>query len=142
LRTHWEDVNIPNRELGLNTRRTGKSDLPLSMNWRSKFLRRWALDSQETRSSLPNVTPAQVTVAFIRACGDAGVADFSLHDLRHTFASHARMVSDGTIIKEINCLKRLFSIAVSKEEISNTPAHGADVPEAPQGRVRYLTKDR
>jgi integrase len=47
-------------------------------------------------------------------------------------------VSDGTIIKEVNTLKRLFSVAVSKEKIPTNPAHGADIPEAPKGRVRYL----
>lgn len=39
----------------------------------------------------PNVTPGQATVAFVRACQDAGVSDFSLHDLRHHFASTLRM---------------------------------------------------
>jgi len=38
----------------------------------------------------PGVTPAQVTVAFVRACEDAGVSDFSLHDLRHRYASMLR----------------------------------------------------
>ena len=38
----------------------------------------------------PDVTPAQVTVAFIRACEDAGVSDFSLHDLRHHYSSMLR----------------------------------------------------
>jgi site-specific recombinase XerD len=39
----------------------------------------------------PGLTPEQVTVAFIRACQAASIEDFSLHDLRHTFASQLRM---------------------------------------------------
>jgi hypothetical protein len=39
----------------------------------------------------PGVTPEQVTLAFMRACDAAEIEDFSLHDLRHTFASQLRM---------------------------------------------------
>jgi integrase len=38
----------------------------------------------------PSVTPAQVTVAFIRVCKAAGIEDFSIHGLRHTYAALCR----------------------------------------------------
>ncbi len=41
-------------------------------------------------TSLGYLPPAQVTVAFVRACGAAGISDFSLRDLRHHNASMLR----------------------------------------------------
>jgi integrase len=38
----------------------------------------------------PGLTPAQVTVAFIRTCKQAGIEDCSIHCLRHTYAALCR----------------------------------------------------
>lgn len=56
---------------------------------------------------------------------------------------HGRMgeVSDGTIIKECNVLKRLFNVAIELEMVTANPAHKAPLPKAPEGRVRWLTND-
>ncbi|HZY60888.1 MAG TPA: tyrosine-type recombinase/integrase [Edaphobacter sp.] len=90
LAVRWEDINMNAGTILLRKTKNGKPR-PAFIN----ALARQVLVSMDTgkRRGLlfPEVTPAQVTVAFIRACKDAGIEDFSLHDLRHTFASHARM---------------------------------------------------
>jgi integrase len=54
-------------------------------------------------------------------------------------------ISDGTIIKERNVLRRMFNIAFDKEKITTNPADGRSLrghmPAEPQGRVRWLEKD-
>jgi hypothetical protein len=50
-------------------------------------------------------------------------------------------VSDGSIIKEVNTLKRLFSVAVEKGKIEVNPALKAPLPQAPEGRSRFLSSE-
>jgi integrase len=50
-------------------------------------------------------------------------------------------VSDGTIIKEMNVMKRLFNVAVDLDKIPASPAQRAPMPQAPEGRIRWLTND-
>ena len=56
---------------------------------------------------------------------------------------HARTgtCSDGTLIKEVNVLKRMFSVALDLEKITVNPAQRAPLPAAPAGRTRYLTPE-
>jgi integrase len=50
-------------------------------------------------------------------------------------------VTSGTVIKEVNVLKRMLNVAIDLEKIAANPATRAPMPKAPEGRVRYLTPD-
>ena len=56
---------------------------------------------------------------------------------------HARTgaVADGTLIKEVNTLKRMLSVALDLEKIGSNPARRIDLPTTPKGRTRYLSPD-
>jgi len=90
LRVRWEDVSVIRREIRLRHTKSGKE--------RPAFLNDLAMQVAESMGArhgkrgllFPGVTPAQVSVAFIRACKNAGVSDFSLHDLRHHFSAMLR----------------------------------------------------
>jgi integrase len=85
-------VSIPRREIRLRHTKSGKERPAFINDLAMQVLISMGGGSQKHRGLLfPDVTPAQVTVAFIRACDDAGVSDFSLHDLRHHYASTLRM---------------------------------------------------
>jgi len=92
LRTTWEDVSIPRSEIRLRQTKNGKERPAFINDLALQVLMSMSGGRLKGRGKLfPAVTPAQATTAFIRACKEAGIDDFSLHDLRHTFASHARM---------------------------------------------------
>jgi integrase len=93
LRLRWLDVDLMNRCINLPQTKNGEG--------RTVYLNELALDV--FRSLWPNtdtvpeepvfgldVTPEEVSMSFMRACRDAGVEDFHLHDLRHTHAAMLR----------------------------------------------------
>ena len=73
--------------------------------------------------------------------GSMRLAAIRRKDVAAYIDSRIGKVTDGTVIKEMNSLKRLFNVAVEKEKIEVNPAHRAPVPKAPEGRNRYLTAD-
>lgn len=92
MRIQWKDVDIAGSRILLSITKNGKPRFAylnlLSMQVIESLT---PADRLPTEKLFPGVTPAQVTVAFIRACRSAEIEDFSLHDLRHTFASQLRM---------------------------------------------------
>ncbi len=94
LGLRWLDVDLLNRCINLPQSKNGEG--------RTVYLNELALDvfrslwtNTDTVPEEPvfglDVTPEEVSMAFIRACRSAGVEDFSFHDLRHTYATMLRM---------------------------------------------------
>jgi integrase len=91
LKVRWEDINISRGEIRLRHTKSGKERIAYINELVEQVLGAMAEDATKAKGLLfPGVTPAQVTVAFSRACKDAKVEDFKLHDLRHHFSSMLR----------------------------------------------------
>src|ERR1039458_5708563 len=59
-------------------------------------------------------------------------------DVQRYVTQRSGEVSPASIVKELNTLKHLMSLAVGWELIPASPAHGVKPPRVPAGRVRYL----
>jgi integrase len=89
LGLRWLDVDLLNRCINLPQSKNGEG--------RTVYLNELALDvfrslwtNTDTVLEEPvfglDLTPEEVSMTFIRACRNAGIADFHFHDLRHTHA--------------------------------------------------------
>jgi integrase len=77
----------------------------------------------------PNVPPRAVTLAFQRAAKRAGLTDFRLHDLRHSFASHLTMA--GANLQTVRTL-------LGHKDLSMTMRYSHLSPDHLQGAVKAL----
>ncbi len=66
------------------------------------------------------------------------IADLRRADVQRYITHRSGEVAPGSMVKELNVLKHLLSLAVQWELIPMNPAHGVKPPRVPAGRVRYL----
>jgi integrase len=89
------DINLDTRTILLRKTKNGKPRPAFINDLAMQVLESMGIKEKKKQKNrgllFPDVSPAQLSMRFIRACTDAGVEDFSFHDLRHTYASHLRM---------------------------------------------------
>jgi integrase len=92
MRIQWKDVDTAGGRILLSLTKNGKPRFAYLNQLSMQVIDSLSpADRSPNETLFPGITPAQVTVAFIRASQAAEIEDFSLHDLRHTFASQLRM---------------------------------------------------
>jgi integrase len=107
LGLEWSRVDLTTRTIQLEARHTkaGKRRrIPLSERAREALLRRWAVrgSSQWVFCWPTGERWKDIRGAFEKACADAGIENFHIHDLRHTCASW--LVMSGAPLAEIRDL--------------------------------------
>lgn len=70
--------------------------------------------------------------------GSMRIGDVRRGDVQRYVTNRSGHVSPGSIAREMNVLKRLFSLCVEWELIVLNPAGALKLPRVPAGRVRYL----
>jgi integrase len=107
LGLEWSRVDLQGRTIQLesiHTKAGKRRRIPLSERAREALLRRWAVrGSSPWVFCWPTGEPwRDIRGAFERACMDAGIENFHIHDLRHTCASW--LVMSGAPIYEVRDL--------------------------------------
>ena len=93
LSLRWFDVDIAHQRILLPQTKNGEGRIVyLNKSAQSVLMALpFAPNTRPTDRLFPDIEPANVSVAFQRACKKVGIEDFRFHDLRHTAASWLRM---------------------------------------------------
>jgi integrase len=66
------------------------------------------------------------------------LANIRKANIQHYITKRCGEVSPGSVVKELNVLKHLFSLAIDWEIVPINPCQGIKPPRVPAGRIRYL----
>jgi integrase len=91
LGLRWLDVDLRGRRILLPQTKNGDGRVVWLNDLAVGVIGALKQTSPTDRVFPLDVTPGAVSQAFLRACREIGIADFRLHDLRHTAASWLRM---------------------------------------------------
>jgi integrase len=99
LNVRWFDVDTANGSILLRKTKNGKPRT-VFLNESAQLVLASLPKGKVTDRLFPKVTPAQVSMAFIRTVRELGIEDVRWHDLRHTFASLLRQ--SGAPLEDIS----------------------------------------
>ena len=89
------DVDLDARKVTLRVTKSGKTRVAYITDLAMQVFESMGIRERKRQKDrgvlFPGVTPEQLSMRFIRVCRDAGIEDFSFHDLRHTYASQLRI---------------------------------------------------
>jgi len=131
----WSDVDLSTRLLRLNETKAGEwQTVPINEEARQVILRRQKRRDEVCPDSpyvfFHEVKRGDVEMggrvqdlknSFKAACKHAGIEDFRIHDLRHTFASW--LVMDGVPLFDVSRLLRHSSIRMTEKYAHLAPDH-------------------
>tara|TARA_Y100000310_G_scaffold333986_1_gene412701 strand:- start:6715 stop:7680 length:966 start_codon:yes stop_codon:yes gene_type:complete len=135
LHLKWSNIDFANRLIHLENTKSGEwQTVPINEEARQVLVRRMRLRDEvcpDTPWVFFHLTSAlntkvgdrvkNVRKAFSTACKRAGIEDFHIHDLRHTFASW--LVMNGTPLFEVSKLLRHASIQMTERYAHLAPDH-------------------
>jgi integrase len=70
--------------------------------------------------------------------GTAKLSEIRRVDIQRYVTHRSALIAAGTVARELNVLKRLFSLCVEWELLTVNASSGVRPPRVPSGRVRYL----
>ena len=135
LKLKWENIDFSTRLIYLDQTKSGEwQTVPINEEARQVLVRRMRLREQicpNSRWVFFHMVPAlnskvgdrvkNIRRSFKSACNRAGIENFRIHDLRHTFASW--LVMEGVPLFEVSKLLRHASIQMTERYAHLAPDH-------------------